>query len=99
MPNILSHWFSLYLKEPCQKKASVLKKMCIFAPEIDASFRRDAMKSICIGPLTKVRQLQNTRTVILVPFAFAILLSLHIWGHRIRFKVGFTCVRRLAMPG
>lgn len=55
-------------------------------------------KSICIGPLTEFANLKNTRTRILMPFAFAILSSLHIWGHRIRFKVSFTCVRRLAMP-
>jgi len=41
-----------------------------------------------------------TRTTILMPFASVyVLVSCHcISEHRIRFNVGFTCGRRLAMP-
>lgn len=57
-------------------------------------------ESICIGPLIKVRQILTQGQTIPMPFTFAyvLVMSLYILGHRIRFKVSFTCGRRLAMP-
>lgn len=68
-------------------------------PKIDASMSCDA-ESICIGPYLKIRQILYTRTMILMPFAliYVMVVCHYISKHRIRFKVGFTCGRRLAMP-
>ena len=61
--------------------------MRIFAAEIDASCRA-MRKSICIGPLTKIRQIFKQGQMILVPFAFGYVLVLYlcISKHRIRFN-------------
>ena len=79
---------------------SVSKKCVYLHLKIDASFVGNAKKSICIGPLIKVRQILTQGQTILMPFVSAYVLALchYISEHRIRFKVGFTCGRRLAMP-
>ena len=81
---------------------AIIKSFCIFAPPNRRETSRAMYKSICIGPLIEIRQILNTRTIVLMSFAFAFMSGpnrpTHTGRHRIRFKVSFTCGRRLAMP-
>ena len=75
------------------------KKSVYLHPKSTRVMSCDA-ESICIGPYLKIRQILDTRTMILMPFAliYVLVVCHYISEHRIRFKVSFTCGRRLAMP-
>jgi len=86
--------------EPYQKKCISIQKNVYICTRKSTRVVVRCEKSICIGPLTKFAK-NLTQGL----WYWCLLLLSVCWPfaaaypkHRIRFKVWFTCVRRLAMP-